>query len=78
MNNILTIKQIDEILANRVKKHKFKLLKEMPQPNNFKDIDKATKRIIKAINSFETINIVGDYDVDGVTSTAIMVNFLLI
>ncbi|MEA3316048.1 MAG: single-stranded-DNA-specific exonuclease RecJ [Campylobacterota bacterium] len=75
MNNILTIKQIDEILANRVKNYKFKLLKEMPQPTSFKDIDKATNRIIEAINSFETINIVGDYDVDGVTSTAIMVSF---
>lgn len=75
MNNILTIKEIEKILTNRVKDDKFKLLKDMPQPSSFKDIDKATKRIIKAINLYETINIVGDYDVDGVTSTAIMINF---
>jgi single-stranded-DNA-specific exonuclease len=38
-------------------------------------MDKAAKRIIDAINKNETINIVGDYDVDGIVSTAIMVEF---
>jgi len=40
-----------------------------------KNIDKATNRIIKAINNNEKIVIVGDYDVDGVTSSTIMNQF---
>jgi single-stranded-DNA-specific exonuclease len=47
----------------------------LPPPLSFKDIEKATKRICQAIENDETINIVGDYDADGVISTAIMVEF---
>ena len=36
----------------------------------------ATKRILKAIEDHEKIAVYGDYDVDGITSTAIMVKFL--
>ena len=71
----LNIKEIKKILEDRVKDDKFKSLKDMPQPSNFKDIDKATLRIIEALKNDETINIVGDYDADGVISTAIMVEF---
>ena len=39
-------------------------------------MEKATERILKAINDGEKIAIYGDYDVDGITSTAIMVKFL--
>jgi single-stranded-DNA-specific exonuclease len=71
----LNIQQIKQILENRTKDDKFTTLKEMPKPSSFKDIDKATKRIIEALKNDETINIVGDYDADGVISTAIMVEF---
>lgn len=71
----LNIQQIKQILEDRIKDDKFTSLKEMPQPSKFKDIDKATKRIIEALKNDETINIVGDYDADGVISTAIMVEF---
>ena len=71
----LTIQQIQTILHNRTKNDKFTTLKDMPKPSEFKDIQKATNRIIEALNNDETINIVGDYDADGVTSTAIMVEF---
>ncbi len=39
-------------------------------------MEKATSRILDAINNGEKIAIYGDYDVDGITSTAIMVKFL--
>jgi len=39
-------------------------------------MQKATERIIEAIKNNEKIAIYGDYDVDGITSTAIMVKFL--
>jgi len=74
MNN-LTFNDIEEILNNRIKDDKFKTLKSLPSPDNFKDMDKATHRIVTAIQNDETINLVGDYDVDGVTSTAIIVEF---
>ncbi|VAY88000.1 Single-stranded-DNA-specific exonuclease RecJ [hydrothermal vent metagenome] len=63
------------ILNNKIKNDKYKILKELPQPDSFKDIKKASLRIAQAIHNDETINIVGDYDVDGVISTAIMVEF---
>lgn len=45
-------------------------------PFLMKDMDKAVDRIIKAISDKEKIIIYGDYDVDGITSTSILVNFL--
>ncbi len=45
-------------------------------PFLMKGMDKATKRIIEAMDKGEKIAIYGDYDVDGITSTAIMVRFL--
>ncbi|MCD7830860.1 MAG: single-stranded-DNA-specific exonuclease RecJ [Firmicutes bacterium] len=40
------------------------------------DMDAAAERIIKAVNSHEKITVYGDYDVDGVTSTAAMCLYL--
>lgn len=40
------------------------------------DLDKAVERIARAIRSNEKILVFGDYDVDGVTSTAIVQEFL--
>lgn len=40
------------------------------------DIKKAVKRIIKAIDNDEKIMVYGDYDVDGVTATTVMVEAL--
>lgn len=75
MNLPLTLNEIEEILHNRIKDDQFTTLKSIPRPDQLKDMDKATKRIVQAIENKETINLVGDYDVDGVVSTAIMVNF---
>ncbi len=75
MNNRLTIKDIEQILYERTKNDEFKTLKSLPSPDSFKDMQKATNRIVQAIQNEETINLVGDYDVDGITSTTIMVQF---
>ncbi|MEA2018335.1 MAG: single-stranded-DNA-specific exonuclease RecJ, partial [Campylobacterota bacterium] len=71
----LTIKDIEKILQDRVENDQFKTLKSLPKPDQFKDMDKATLRIVEAIKNDETINLVGDYDVDGISSTTIMVEF---
>lgn len=39
------------------------------------DMDKAVERIRQAIDNFEKICVYGDYDADGVTSTAIMYSY---
>lgn len=41
-------------------------------PFLLKDMDKACKRLISALNNHEKICIYGDYDVDGVSSTALL------
>lgn len=67
----ITLKALENLLNNRFKEGFFSL-KDLPQPSTFKDMDKATKRIVEAINNKEKITIIGDYDVDGVTSTTLM------
>lgn len=48
----------------------------LPDPYILKDMEKAVKRIVKAIRSNEKIGIFGDYDVDGATSSAVLSQFL--
>jgi len=45
-------------------------------PNVFTDMPKAVERISKAIDGGETILIYGDFDADGVTSTALLIRTL--
>ena len=47
----------------------------MPDPAVLKDMQKAAERIVAAIEKQEQIAIIGDYDVDGATSTAILTRF---
>jgi single-stranded-DNA-specific exonuclease len=49
---------------------------EQASPYDFPDMEKATIRIRKAINNKELIGVWGDFDVDGQTSTAILVDGL--
>lgn len=48
----------------------------MPDPSVLKDMDVATRIIADAICSHEKIAVYGDYDVDGITSTAICIKYL--
>ncbi len=52
-----------------------KKLSHIPNPALLHDATKAAKRVAHAIKNNERITLVGDYDVDGVSSTAIMVDF---
>ena len=49
---------------------------QMCDPYELIDMDKAVERIRKAIEDKEKIAVYGDYDVDGVTSTALMFSYL--
>ncbi|MCK5710226.1 MAG: single-stranded-DNA-specific exonuclease RecJ [Deltaproteobacteria bacterium] len=49
---------------------------DLPSPYLMKGMDKAIERIKKALGNNERIAIYGDYDVDGVTSTALLYTFL--
>jgi single-stranded-DNA-specific exonuclease len=60
---------IKQILSSRIEEINSL---NIPHFSLLNDIDKAVKRIIKAIKNHERIVIVGDYDVDGVSSSAIM------
>lgn len=48
----------------------------MPDPSILKDMDKAAGRIANAIIKKQKIAIIGDYDVDGATSTSVLRLFL--
>jgi single-stranded-DNA-specific exonuclease len=47
----------------------------LPDPMEFIDMKEAVQRIVKSIVNGEKITILGDYDVDGVSSTALFINF---
>lgn len=49
---------------------------DLHDPFLLKDMEKAVDRIIDAVKNGERIVIFGDYDVDGVTSTSILYDFL--
>lgn len=51
-------------------------LTHLHDPYLMKDMDKAVKRIEKAISNKENILVYGDYDVDGTTAVALMSTYL--
>jgi len=48
----------------------------MPDPSIFRDMDTAAERVADAIERSEKIAVFGDYDVDGATSSALLVLLL--
>ncbi len=66
--SIMTIEQADFFLSAT--------LKDLYSPFLMKDMDRAVHRISVAISNREKICIYGDYDVDGITATAMLMLFL--
>jgi len=72
------------ILINRsVDENEFKNITDLtiknnlPDPHILEDMELASNRVCKAIINKEVIGIIGDYDVDGITSASILYDFLL-
>jgi len=53
-----------------------KLRDSLPNPSVFKDMDTAAARLVAALQNNEPIAVYGDYDVDGATSSALLLRFL--
>ena len=51
-------------------------LENLQPPDNIPDLNKAVTRIASALEQGEQIAVYGDYDVDGITATALLVHFL--
>lgn len=69
---------VDILLENRGLSEDFlqvSLSNTLPDPYVFADMQRAAERIVTAILNGESIAVLGDYDVDGVSSTAILVKF---
>jgi len=71
------------ILVNRdiqtpeqAKKFLFPSLKDLHNPFLLSDMRCGVDRVIRAIHDGETMVVFGDYDADGITSTAVMADFL--
>lgn len=71
---LLTARSLEAFLSQRFHLKSEKLA-DIPHPSQLKDAMKAAVRIADAIRNKEKIALVGDYDVDGVTSTAIVKRF---
>lgn len=67
IRNIKSKEEIEDFLFNE---------SEIASPFEIKDMEKASERIRKAIDNFELICVYGDYDADGVTSTALLYSYL--
>ncbi|CAA6826846.1 MAG: Single-stranded-DNA-specific exonuclease RecJ (EC [uncultured Sulfurovum sp.] len=68
----ITPQEIEQKLQRRFLKDGHLSLANLPKPSAFKDMDRAVARIVKAIHTNEKIMLIGDYDVDGVTSTTLI------
>ena len=71
---ILTARGIDENSAASFLNPTLK--KDLPNPITLIDMEKAANRMADAIINKEPIGLMGDYDVDGATSTALLKMFL--
>ncbi len=69
VNRGITIDTAEEYLYPTLKQH-------LPNPMTLKDMEKAANRMADSVIAKEPIGLMGDYDVDGATSTSILKMFL--
>ncbi|OGR18258.1 MAG: single-stranded-DNA-specific exonuclease RecJ [Desulfobacterales bacterium GWB2_56_26] len=58
-----------------VRRFLYPRLSDLPQPQAMKNLPEAVRLVVQCITSGKQIVVWGDYDVDGTTGTALMVNF---
>ena len=62
--------------AERAKRYLRPRLDQLLPPEQLLDLDRAVERLVRAIRADETILVHGDYDVDGMSSTALVTRAL--
>lgn len=74
---------VDELLlgrgvaAHELDRYRLPTIRDLlPDPSAFRDMDRAARRVANAVRTGEGIAIFGDYDVDGATSSALLVLLL--
>ena len=74
---------VDQLLLSRgvasddLDRHRNPTLRDfLPDPSQFRDMDAAAERMAQAILTRETVTIYGDYDVDGATSSALLIRLM--
>jgi len=72
-----TEKDVEDILRNRFENFEDleKTISDLHDPYLLADMNKAVERIKNAKENGERVMIFGDYDVDGVTSTSVLMHF---
>lgn len=68
--------QIHQLLKSKNSKWNFSSLSSLPHPFSLKECEQASHFLAQAIANQKQILVVGDYDVDGIVSSAIMMRFL--
>ena len=64
------------LTRDQIESHLDAKLSRLSDPSTMKGINKAVKRLVQAVDKREKIGIFGDYDADGVTSSALIFLFL--
>lgn len=69
---MLSLFKRDLKTSEEIRKFLYPSIEDLHPPNLLLDMEKAVERIFKAIESKEKIVIFGDYDVDGITGTVVL------
>ena len=65
------------VAPDDIERHRAPTLRNfLPDPSRFRDMDVAADRLAQAVIAGEKITIYGDYDVDGATSSALLIRLL--
>jgi len=65
------------VIREELDRHRRPSLRDfLPDPSEFRDMDRAAERLCEAVIAQEKVTIYGDYDVDGATSSALLIRLL--